>query len=84
MQAASWQTPFLMQSFRVTPTGQFEMRFHCRPGNPYTIEHTDNLGSNPAWQPVIHTTTTTPTLFVDNTTSPTGRRFYRVKYDVTP
>jgi hypothetical protein len=83
MQEAEWQTPFLMESFEVTPAGEVQMSFHCRPGQSYTIEHTDSLDS-PDWQAVSHTPTNTPTLFVDNTTSPTGMRFYRVKYPVAP
>ncbi len=83
MQAATWQTPFLMESMGVTPEGGFEMLFHCRPGETYTVEHTDQLTPSD-WQPVTHTPTNTPTLFVDTTTSPTGMRFYRVRYDGAP
>jgi hypothetical protein len=83
MKTATWQTPLLMESVAMTPEGGFEMVFHCRPGDTYTVEHTDSL-TPPAWQSTTHIPTNTPTLFVDPTVSPTGMRFYRVRYDGTP
>jgi hypothetical protein len=83
MQAATWLTPFQMQSCGMNGAGHFEMVFHCRPGQTYTIEHTDQLGAATDWQPVTHNPTTTPTTYVDTTASPTGSRFYRVKYAVS-
>ncbi len=84
MQSATWQTPFLLEQLGFTPEGRFQMSFHCRPGEPYTIEHTDRLGDAAVWQSVSHTPTNTPTTYVDQTVSTTGNRFYRVTYAVTP
>jgi hypothetical protein len=81
MQEAVWQTPFLMETFGATPEGGFQMVFHCRPGQTYTIEHTDTL-SPASWQPTTHIPTNTPTTFVDTTTSSTGMRLYRVRYEM--
>ena len=86
---ATWVIAFAMQSANFTPEGNFRLQFLSRPGVNYMIEFKNALDG--AWQPFVAngTVTATNTLssiaddFTANTSggqSPTGQRFYRVRY----
>jgi len=90
MKSATWVTAFQMQSAAFTEQGRFRIQFLCRPGLTYTIEYKDALAA-PTWQTFAANGTQTPGgtsgHFEDDFTaassggpSPTGARFYRIRY----
>lgn len=89
---STWVTAFQLKTAQFTSQGRFRIEFLCRPGTPYTIEYTDTLPAT-IWQTFVangsHTPTQTSSSFEDDFTtntsggsSPTGGRFYRIRYAV--
>jgi hypothetical protein len=92
MAQSTWVTAFQLKSAQFTPQGRFRIEFLCRPGTTYTIEYTDTLPAT-TWQTFAangsHTPTQTSSSFEDDFTtntsggsSPTGGRFYRIRYAI--
>jgi hypothetical protein len=90
MAQTTWVTAFAMKSTAVTPTNTFRIEFYSRPGVNYTVEYKNDLLA-PSWSLFnAHgslTATNTVSHFEDDFTantsgsvSPTGARFYRIKY----